>query len=877
MTTISRSLFLFCFFVCILSVSSIAHAECGGNIQCIGVGPTQTAASLAHHGNGPDTFTLGFDVQAINTTSASKTIYVAAVGGAVSGTATLGALTITGADAASFVITSGGTCPTNGGAGPTHNGAQCTILVAFSPKSLGAKTAILHVPLNPPCGGCITERIVTLSGSDFNPGNDAGVVGVQNSQSQVSKRFAQAQISNFQQRMESLHRPGTTTGSSRSGNSAFTPSKFNGGSEAAAAVSGQRLSPSPLLPAGQSGTAGAETTTNPETNALLDKLLSLATSGSTRLAYSNNATETSTGAGGAGSELGFWFSGNVGFGTRAQTSDSNNLQFATEGISIGIDKRYSDKLTLGMGMGYARDRTLIGSDGSTNKASGNSITGYGSYQPTGNTFVDALLGYSVLGHDTDRYVAAASDFARSHRAGQQWFGAITTGYEHRKENLLLSPYGRFDFSLDQLGQTAETGGGTGAITYFEQTQRAMRLSLGLRAEASHATSFGKAMPYVRVEYNHDLSAIPQSTMIYNNQSTGPLFTTSPALTSGNNAILLGLGSDFLLRSGLKLGIDYQTQRTAGLDNNQAIRFWMSKELDGKGDLNNQGSSSGLLPANLFDNPVRIEAGFSRDDNINRAGNGSDKLMDNTYSFNVNKSTFFTTSEHTRLLMSGFIGGDKQQQYEGLDRFSGGVQGELQYRTSGVFDATTYGLFTRATLDQYKSKLRAGNRISIGISARQTLTERLALFSTLSNNIRNAENNVFSTRDKSLRVNLDYRQNRSATVYLSGEYRIGDTVSTSIPAIHSAAIADVIVEDDAFGLVERDAYRFAARTTLLTLGYNMALGSRDSVDLFWRRVDTISTREPDYSNLPPPYTGLTGPGGPAIYISNQIGIAYLMRF
>jgi len=65
-------------------LSAPVHAECGGTTQCIGVGPTEAAALLAHHGNGPDTFTLAFGNQPVGTSSVSQTVFVAAVTGPAS-------------------------------------------------------------------------------------------------------------------------------------------------------------------------------------------------------------------------------------------------------------------------------------------------------------------------------------------------------------------------------------------------------------------------------------------------------------------------------------------------------------------------------------------------------------------------------------------------------------------------------------------------------------------------------------------------------------------------------------------------------------------------------------------------------------------------
>ncbi len=141
--------------------STQAFAECGGNTQCIGIGATPQEAEVAHHGLGPATFTLDFGNQVIATTSNAKTIYVAAVTGPAATQATLGNITISGADASHFSI-GGGTCLTMG---PIQGGAECTVLVSFNPSTVGTKSATVHVPLEPPCAGCITERSASLTGT----------------------------------------------------------------------------------------------------------------------------------------------------------------------------------------------------------------------------------------------------------------------------------------------------------------------------------------------------------------------------------------------------------------------------------------------------------------------------------------------------------------------------------------------------------------------------------------------------------------------------------------------------------------------------------------------------------------------------------------
>ena len=714
---------------------------------------------------------------------------------------------------------------------------------------------------------------VTVVARD-DPARDPNVVGLINAQAQTARRFSRAQIFNFQRRMESLHRGAGAGDTATAGATASDPVSSPGvgfsASYGVADIAGNaQPGQSPLVrmasePGGlrQMGPAGAASGLLP--TSFVTTLLSAA---STRSVNLSNSSDRADGSSGLPDGTGIWIGGSLNFGTRDQTSDSNSLRFSTDGISAGIDRRFSDKLTLGMGLGYARDKTDIGIDGTKSISRGSSVALYGSYQPTKNTFVDGLIGYGVLSNDTDRYVASVADFARAHRKGDQLFGSVAAGYEHRQDGLLLSPYGRLDFANDRLKQTTETGAGLNALTYFDQTLLTFQLSLGLRAESQHETSFGRALPRLRVELRHDFDGNRDATIAYADQFAGPRYSVTPSLAN-RDSLLIGIGSDFIFRNGLKLGIDYQAQRSFGPDRSEAVRFWLSKELDGKG------LPSGLMSSKLFDNPVRIEAGYAWDDNLNREH--SLKLSDHIYSLTVSKSAFLPVTSHTRVVVNGILSGDKLYTYTGLDRYSGGGHAEFQYRTSGEFDAPTFGIFGRVLLDQYSSELRTGYRYSFGVTARQSLTDRIDAFGALASNVRNARSAVFDAGDYSARFSLDYSLGRAGALYLGGEYRRGDTVSTGPRSIDNIAIATAIVQDDAYGNSQLFAYRFDARTVLWTLGYNWPLGPRDSIDFSWRRARSTPTGLPNYA-LAAGYGPLGTPMGLSSYTANQFSAVYLMRF
>ena len=108
--------------------------------------------------------------------------------------------------------------------------------------------------------------------------------------------------------------------------------------------------------------------------------------------------------------------------------------------------------------------------------------------------------------------------------------------------------------------------------------------------------------------------------------------------------------------------------------------------------------------------------------------------------------------------------------------------------------------------------------------------------------------------------------RRGIVYLTGEYRKGDTVSSGFASLVNVGLAEVFVPDDAFEDLGLIAYRFDARSVFGTLGWNLPLGPRDSLDFSWRRIQSTPTRRPDFDF-----------SGSLRYIDNQYSIVYLMRF
>jgi uncharacterized protein with beta-barrel porin domain len=761
---------------------------------------------------------------------------------------------------------------------------------------------------------------VTITGRP-DPTKDAAVTGMVANEIQTALRFSQTQISNFGHHMEALRRAGgaglrsslapsngsgpiglaatsnNDTGyAGNSGGSSYG-SSYGGTSNSARLAAGPGASTSAFgssavsnaysggmtgaLPmSGESSATRLPTGTNPTASlpvesgvmmamnqlgvpqaSLLGALYNLDQNRKLDLGLLKSAFSSDSQAGGGLPGNTVWVEGVVSFGSRDANGNTDAAAYSSSGISIGLDIPVNDDFTWGIGMGLARDTADIGTDGTHTQAQGYSLAAYGSYKVGKNGFVEGMLGMGTIDYDMRRWVDPMADFAVSSRKGTQLFGSIGGGLEYRTNGRMISPYMRLDFSQDTLQEVSETGAGNYALHFFEQTNNAQQAVLGLRGETTHATSFGWAIPRARVEWRQDLLDGSNAVISYADQIGGTRYSIAPT-DSRNSALVLGLGSEFLFRDGWSLGLDYQLSRVSGSESSYALRMRLNKELGAKGPRKLMVLDEETTE---FDGDTTVESTVTWDDNISRAKLGGDIRSDVIYTVNLSRTFESMLTDNIRLQVTGLVNGDRFQTFNGLSHTALGAEGTLQYRANGAFATPIWGLTAKVFGDDYQTTIRSGSRYAVGLNVLQPMTERVNLFSGMSYNVREANNSVFSTQDVAVRFNLDYALLNHSNLYFSGEFRDGDIVSSGRQSLENITLARAVIADDAYPGASFFAYRLQGTTWLTTLGYNIGLGARDSLDLSWRYVQATPSQRPIWVT------------SPSSYVTNQISASYLMRF
>ena len=374
-----------------------------------------------------------------------------------------------------------------------------------------------------------------------NPSSDPEVRGIVDAQAESSRRFATSQTSNFQQRLEQLHRNGN--GGFENGIAFASPSPCatsNAGARAVGPCKGNRSGPGPL---------GA---LDPEANAVAPS------------------------RGDQDNPWGLWVGGILRSGRQDGRNGSADITFETDGLSLGIDYRINDGFVIGAGIGYGKDQNDIGERGSRLLGEADTLAVYASHHPGGH-FVDVLLGYQRLDFDLRRFVAANGNLVRGRREGTQWFSSIAFGRDSTSDVRTLTHYARIDASRAGLDAYSEVGDPVFALRFDRMAVDSTTGNLGLRAEWQYARDWGRFSPQLRFEYQHEFSSRADASLRYADLPLGTLYGIQ-ASAFDQHRVQIGLGLRLNLDTGWNWQVDYRGLIGGNGDTDNAFGISVQKSL-----------------------------------------------------------------------------------------------------------------------------------------------------------------------------------------------------------------------------------------------------------------------------------------------------------
>jgi uncharacterized protein YhjY with autotransporter beta-barrel domain len=434
----------------------------------------------------------------------------------------------------------------DGTASIVQNGGQWYLV--YTAAANAASTVVVHFTLSNASATSLSGTVTFIVATRPDPSRDQEVAGLLNAQQQSTERFARAQIINFRDRLEQLH---------DNANRKLTSMDVRLG-----------------IPQGSVDPNASECSrenklynyNNPVYNAVT------CPPNHTRDSELTNNKSPSKNESPSDHDLAFWVGGFVNFGTSNRYTI--NLDHTLIGVSGGVDYRFLPNFIAGIGLGYGRDVVDVGANGTRSNGQALSTAIYGSYHPRKNVFVDSLFGYSALDFGSKRFITSTNDVTAGDRSGNQVFGSLSSGYEYKENNFLVSSYGRIEMARTQLNAFTESDSTPYDLTFSNQTINMLASVAGLRTRYTFLRDWGALQARGRLEYMHDFFGSSWVSMGYADLNNGLPYSLKAAPFT-RDYVSTGLGFDTTFGKNAMLSFDYTTAfgfEGKAQNHNFALRF-----------------------------------------------------------------------------------------------------------------------------------------------------------------------------------------------------------------------------------------------------------------------------------------------------------------
>lgn len=257
---------------------------------------------------------------------------------------------------------------------------------------------------------------------------------------------------------------------------------------------------------------------------------------------------------------GMWASGSASYG--AGPGRSSRYDFRTDGLTVGVDHAFGTRFLFGVAGSLGRNNSDMEDSDARVKSDQRSLAAYGLWRGGEHVFIDGIVATGTLNFDTRRWSADADAFAQGKRDGDQWFGSLAFGYEHRHAGTTLTGYGRVEASRSTLDSYRESGAGLYDLVYREQVVRNSAVALGLEGAYLSADPEARVRPFWSIEYRQ---ALDDKGDAYLNYAIGPRAQDYQLRMQSYNdhALSIAAGMDVRLQRGWFMSLLLGHEQTRG--------------------------------------------------------------------------------------------------------------------------------------------------------------------------------------------------------------------------------------------------------------------------------------------------------------------------
>ncbi len=260
---------------------------------------------------------------------------------------------------------------------------------------------------------------------------------------------------------------------------------------------------------------------------------------------------------------GFFLSGTFSHGSSDPRQYLPGYGFNTNGITAGVDYRFSDKFIAGISAGYAKYRADLDAQYGGMDTRGWTLSGYATFFRKDNWYVDGVLSWGSNSYDLTRKIVytltgpagttTVNQLANGNDSGNTLAAALTVGRDFNKGPWSFGPYFRGTWTrvdFDGYQEVLQPGIGSGlGLDVQTHTLKSTATVLGAKVNYASSQSWGVMMPHAEVEWQHEFQDNPDTITAHFLADPTKTPITAFGFPVDQDYFRLGLGVSFVFPQG----------------------------------------------------------------------------------------------------------------------------------------------------------------------------------------------------------------------------------------------------------------------------------------------------------------------------------------
>lgn len=271
------------------------------------------------------------------------------------------------------------------------------------------------------------------------------------------------------------------------------------------------------------------------------------------------------------SRLGLFVNGNVSYGERDPSKNNSGFKLDIQGITAGMDYRFTDSFIGGVAVGYSSSDLDYANDAGILEGSSTFYSAYTSYYNASNYYIDTSITYAdsdfgVTRHIKYRDASGLVDLRRSGGTdGDQTLATLDFGWDYNNGPWTFGPNGSLSYSETSIDGYAERGDSGLELMYSGQDNVTSTLGIGFHGSRVFLMGWGVLIANVNGDYYREFknqNGIMRARFVHDpfrlddNNPTGDMLIISDIPDRNYFSVGVGLAAQFAY--GLSGFVDYQT-------------------------------------------------------------------------------------------------------------------------------------------------------------------------------------------------------------------------------------------------------------------------------------------------------------------------------